>query len=270
MSPTSKDLMAFVDISWRGNAVRIEHEWINAQLNQAPLFVFLHEGLGSVAMWRDYPQVFCDALQVRGLVYSRPGYGHSTPRALEEAWQSDFMHQQAHVVLPALLSALNIQQAPWLFGHSDGGSIALLFASHQATAGVIVLAPHIHVENICIKSIQEAKVAYENTNLRQKLSRYHANVDSAFWGWSNIWLDPDFATWSIESDLSLITCPLLAIQGVNDEYGTLEQIRGIRDHVPQTELLELNDCAHSPHRDQPQALTQACLNFFSRHHNPLT
>ena len=256
---------SFVHIDWQGRAVRIEHQWLNAHLGDAPLLVFLHEGLGSLAMWRDYPQQLCDALGVRGLVYSRPGYGQSTPRDADEHWAPDFMHRQAHEVLPALLQALNVQEAPWLFGHSDGGSIALLFATRHATAGVIVLAPHIKVEDISVKSIAIAKETYENTDLRQRLNRYHADVDSAFWGWNRIWLAPEFRNWSIEHELFSITCPVLAIQGIHDEYGTLAQIRDIQRHVPHTQLLELENCGHSPHRDQAPTLTQACVTFFNAH-----
>ena len=171
------------------------------------------------------------------------------------------MHDQAHEVLPAMLKALNVLDAPWLFGHSDGGSIALLYAARHAAAGVVALAPHIRVEDVSVNSITKAKDAYENTDLRQRLARYHVDVDSAFWGWNCIWLAPEFRDWSIDDELSTITCPVLAVQGVNDEYGTLAQIRDIQKHVPHTQLLELNLCGHSPHRDQPQALTQACVNF---------
>ena len=257
-----------VDIDWQGRVVHIEHQWLNAHMAEAPLFVFLHEGLGSVAMWREYPQQFCNALSVRGLVYSRPGYGQSTPRDADEHWQPNFMHVQALEVLPALLKALDVRKAPWLFGHSDGGSIALLYAAHHATRGVVALAPHIRVEDVSVSSIALAKETYENTDLRQRLARYHVDVDSAFWGWNRIWLAPEFRDWSIEQELSSITCPVLAVQGINDEYGTLAQIRDIQRLVPHTELLELENCAHSPHRDQPQALTQACLTFFKAHPSP--
>jgi pimeloyl-ACP methyl ester carboxylesterase len=261
---------AFVNIDWQGRAVRIEHQWLNANLAEAPLLVFLHEGLGSLAMWRDFPQQLCNALGVRGLVYSRPGYGQSTPRDADEHWAPDFMHRQANEVLPALLQALNVTQAPWLLGHSDGGSIALLYASRHRTAGVMVMAPHIRVEEVSVQSIAKAKAAYENTDLRERLSRYHADVDSAFWGWNRIWLAPEFRNWSIETELSTLTCPVLAIQGIQDEYGTLAQIRDIQRHVAHTQLLELADCGHAPHRDQPQALTQACLTFFQSHLSPAT
>jgi pimeloyl-ACP methyl ester carboxylesterase len=223
--------------------------------------VFLHEGLGSLAMWKDFPRRLCDALGWRGLVYSRPGYGRSTPRAAEEAWGLDFMHRQAHEVLPALLRALHVDSPPWLFGHSDGGSIALLYAARFQPAGLVVLAPHIQVEDLSVNSIEQARIAYLETDLRQRLAKYHDDPDSAFWGWNGIWLHPPFRNWSIEAEIGAIACPLLAVQGVDDEYGTLEQIRGIARRVAPTRLLELPQCGHSPHRDQPEALIAAVLDF---------
>lgn len=259
---------AFAEIDWRGRHVRIEHAWLNAERTDAPLIVFLHEGLGSLAMWRDFPQRLCDAVGARGLVYSRPGYGRSTPREPEEFWDLDFMHRQAHEVLPALLDALDIDPAReklWLFGHSDGGSIALLYAARFGAGlqGTIVLAPHILVEDLSVASIEKARSAYETTDLRQRLARYHDDVDSAFWGWNRIWLHPPFRAWSIEGEIGTIACPLLAVQGLDDEYGTLEQIRGIARRVPQTRLLEMPDCGHSPHRDQPEALIRAVAEFLA-------
>lgn len=256
----------FIDIAWAGRPVRIEHQWIARDKTHAPLMVFLHEGLGSISMWRDFPQRVCEAAGCRGLVYSRPGYGRSTPRPVEEALNTDFMHRQAQEVLPTLLDALGVDTAtdkPWLLGHSDGGSIALLYAAHfaQCIAGAIVLAPHILVEDVSVSSIAKARTAYLETDLRQRLSRHHDDPDSAFWGWNDIWLRPDFRHWSIESEISAIACPLLAVQGLDDEYGTLEQIRGIARRVPQTQLLELPDCGHSPHRDQPDKLIAAISAF---------
>jgi pimeloyl-ACP methyl ester carboxylesterase len=256
----------FVEIDWAGRRVRIEHRWLNAARHDAPLLVFLHEGLGSLSMWRDFPQGLCDALGWRGLVYSRPGYGRSTPRAATEAWGVDFLHRQAHEVLPALLQALGVDSTrhpPWLFGHSDGGSIALLHAARRPTAvaGAIVLAPHIVVEDLSLASIARARQAYLETDLRQRLARHHDDPDSAFWGWNDIWLHPPFRHWSIEHEIATITCPLLAVQGLDDEYGTLAQIHGIAQQVTQTRLLALPDCGHSPHRDQPQAVIEAVLAF---------
>jgi pimeloyl-ACP methyl ester carboxylesterase len=260
----------FVDIDWAGRRVRIEHRWIAPSRRGRPLIVFLHEGLGSAAMWKDFPRRLCDAADCRGLVYSRPGYGRSTPRAAEEAWDLDFMHRQAHDVLPALFDALGIDcdaERPWLFGHSDGASIALLFAARYSkqVGGLIVLAPHIVVEDLAIESIEKARAAYLETDLRRRLAKYHADPDSAFWGWNDIWLHPTFRQWSIEKEIETITCPLLAVQGHDDEYGTLEQIRGIARRVPQAQLLELPDCRHSPHRDQPERLIAAATAFLQRH-----
>lgn len=259
----------FATITWRNQPVRLEYQWVGVRDAQAPVMVFLHEGLGSVSMWRNFPDQLCQALGCRGLVYSRPGYGNSTPRAADDHWAPDFMHRQADEVLPAFLRAVgvHVQKQPlWLFGHSDGGSIALLYATHhpKALAGAIVVAPHILVEEVSIASIAQARNAYLETDLRQRLARHHADPDSAFWGWNDIWLDPGFRPWRIDDQLGRITCPLMAVQGVDDAYGTLEQIRGIARKVPQCELLELQACGHSPHKDQPDRLIAAVTRFFQR------
>jgi len=199
-------------------------------------------------------------------VYSRPGYGRSTPRDKDERWDTDFMHRQAFEVLPALLSQLNIDQ-PWLFGHSDGGSISLLYASRysERCAGLIVVAPHIMVEEISITSIHIARDAYLHQGLRERLARYHDDVDSAFFGWNDIWLSPAFRDWSIEADLESIRCPVLAVQGENDEYGTMEQMYCIQRMLPDAVVLPVTHCGHSPHRDQPQLLTEAVAQFVTAH-----
>ncbi len=260
----------FADITVQGtfgeSALRIEHAWVGHTDANAPLVVFLHEGLGSVSMWRDFPHRLCQALGWRGLVYSRPGYGQSTPRQADEHWQPDFMHRQALDVLPALLAALGVdtaQRPVWLFGHSDGGSIALLHAALRPahTAGLVVLAPHILVEDISVASIEQARLAYLNTDLKQRLAKHHADPDSAFWGWNNVWLSAAFRSWNITAELATLACPVLAIQGLDDEYGTLAQIRGIRDAAPHTQLLELPACGHSPHKDQPQAVVDAVVGW---------
>ena len=256
-----------VPLAWDGQTIEIEIAWIHPERRTAPVMVFLHEGLGSVAMWKDFPQRLCDALGWRGLVYSRPGYGRSTPRPAAQAWGPDFMHRQARELLPALLQALGLSgpgaPALWLFGHSDGGSIALLHAAAAGTvlAGAIVLAPHILVEDLSVRSIETARRAYESGGLRAGLARYHDDPDSAFWGWNDIWLSPQFRSWNIMPELAHIRCPLLAVQGLDDKYGTLEQIRGIARQAPQTRLLELPDCGHSPHRDQAEVLIAAVQAF---------
>lgn len=258
----------WVELDWEGRRVRIEHQWLRRDDASAPLMVFLHEGLGSVSLWRDFPGQLCEALQCRGLVYSRPGYGQSTPRAADAPLAPDFMHRQAFELLPALLKALGVDAAvhkPWLLGHSDGGSIALLYAAcfPDNIAGAVVLAPHILVEDVSVASIAEARTAYAETDLRQRLARHHADVDSVFRGWNDIWLHPEFRDWNITQELATITCPLLAVQGVNDEYGTLEQIHGIAKVTPQCALVELADCGHSPHKDQPDRLIAAVQQFFN-------
>ena len=265
-------VVKFVEINWAGRPVRIEYQWLAREKTNAPLIVFLHEGLGSLAMWKDFPQQLCHATGARALVFSRPGYGRSTPRPAGQAWGLDFMHRQAHEVLPALLAALKVDREarpPWLFGHSDGASIALLYAARfpQGVAGAIALAPHILVEDCTVASIAKARTAYLESDLRQRLAPYHDDPDSAFWGWNQIWLHPPFRHWSIQTEIETICCPLLAVQGSDDEYGSMKQIRGIARQVPQTELLELQGCGHSPQRDQPDRLIAAAADFIQRH-NP--
>lgn len=253
----------------------LEYEWISPERTSSPLLVFLHEGLGSVAMWRDWPRQLCNAGGLRGLVYSRPGYGHSTPRPRQKKWPVDYMHTQAREVLPALLQAVGVDtrsDPPWLIGHSDGASIALIYAATypQRVAGLVVLAPHVFVEDISITSIQLARETYvttdtQDTGLRIKLARYHQDPDSAFWGWNDIWLNPAFRAWNIENLLPAISQPVLAIQGEDDEYGTMAQLDSIAKHVPQAHSLKLAACRHSPHRDQPQRVTRAALDFIAQH-----
>lgn len=262
----SADDASWVALHALGRDLRLEYRWLAPERRQAPLLVFLHEGLGSVSMWKDWPQQVCDAAGCRGLVYSRYGYGQSTPLAAGEKRAADFMHREAAEVLPALFAALGVdpaQDRPVLFGHSDGGSIALLYAALHplAVAGVVVAAPHIFVEPRTVAHIQLARQAYRDTDLRERLARHHADVDSAFRGWNDIWLDPGFAAWNIQASLPAITCPVLAMQGIDDEYGTLAQIRDIRRAAPQTQLLEIPDCRHSPHKDQPATVIQAIAGF---------
>lgn len=253
-------------LRWQGRDIRIEYRWAGSSDAAAPVMVFLHEGLGSVALWKDFPDLLCKTLGLRGLVWSRPGYGRSTPRAVDDQWAPDFMHRQAREVLPALFDALGIRR-PWLFGHSDGGSISLLHASMfpDALRGAIVLAPHIMVEELSVTSIAQARIAYQREGLRERLARYHDDVDSAFYGWNDIWLAPAFRNWNIEAALDAIRCPLLAIQGEDDEYGTMRQVLDIRDHLPDTEVLALPACGHSPHRDQPQAVIDAVQRLIATH-----
>lgn len=254
----------FAHIEWRGRPVRVEYQRIAPEREDAPVVVFLHEGLGSVAMWKDFPQQLCERGGFRGIVFSRPAYGRSTPRAQNEVWDVDFMHRQAHEVLPAFFDAIGLaNEKPWLFGHSDGGSISLLYAARfpDRVSGLVVLAPHLFVEDVTVANIELARKAYLETDMPQRLGRYHDDVDSAFWGWNRIWLYPPFRDWNIEAELHTIGCPVLAMQGVDDEYGTLRQIRDIARYVPRTTLLEIPHCGHSPHRDQPETAIVGAVSF---------
>lgn len=242
---------------------RLELERIDLGPAARATLVLLHEGLGSVAMWRDFPSRLAHATSCSTVVYSRHGYGQSDP--IEEPHGVRYMHDEALVVLPQLLDALCIDD-PVLVGHSDGASIALIHAGARLRPlrAVVAMAPHVFVEDISITSIEAAKRAYETTDLRERLARYHANVDSAFRGWNDIWLHADFRDWNIEEFLPSIACPVLAIQGEDDEYGTMEQVRRIARAVPDVEVLALSDCRHSPHRDQTQAVLEAITRFLDR------
>ncbi len=253
-------MIDFAQMQWRGQPLRIEYEWVGDSASTHPSVVFLHEGLGSLAMWKGFPERLCTDHGFKGLVFSRYGYGQSTPKPADERWTPEFMHAQAHEVLPALFEHLQITK-PWLFGHSDGASIALLHAARFDVAGIIVVAPHIFVEDVSIASIEQAREAYAGTGLRARLARYHADPDSAFRGWNDVWLSPAFRHWNIQTELATIRCPVLAVQGEDDEYGTLEQIRGIAQKLPKTRLLVIPKCAHSPHRDQPALLAREASRF---------
>lgn len=244
---------------------RLETVLIHPERSDCPWIVFLHEGLGSVGMWKEFPQALCNAVHCRGLIYSRHGYGRSD--ALANARAVDYMHAEAIDVLPQLLAQLDIRQ-PILFGHSDGASIALIHAATypDCVAGVIVLAPHIFVEQLSIDSIAAASQIYRTTDLKQKLSRYHDDPDSAFRGWNDIWLHPDFRAWSIEPLLPRICAPILAIQGEQDEYGTMAQIDELARAASAAGIvqrLKLQQCGHSPQKDQPQAVIEAAAGFIA-------
>lgn len=269
-------MSAKLTIDWCGREIAIEYRWTDAcetgnteNANDAspewPVMVFLHEGLGSVSLWKDFPDQLCARIGMRGLVYSRPGYGKSTPRDEDEHWAADFMHRQAYEVLPALLAHLGIQK-PWLFGHSDGGSIALLYAAQfpAGLRGAIVVAPHLFVEDISIQSIKLAREAYMQHGLRDRLARHHDEVDSAFFGWNDVWLSDAFKDWAIESVIPGIRCPLLALQGEQDEYGSLQQVLRIREFLSSAEVITLANCGHSPHRDRALELIAAVASFIQR------
>jgi pimeloyl-ACP methyl ester carboxylesterase len=227
----------------------------------APTLVFLHEGLGSVALWKDFPARVAEATGCPVLVYSRAGYGRSSPAVLPRA--PDYMHVEALTVLPALLDRLGIAD-PVLVGHSDGASIALLHAGSgsRPVRALVALAPHVFVEDMSIASIDEVRRQYETTDLREKLARRHADPDAAFRGWNDIWLAPAFRSWNIEACLPGVRCPLLLIQGRDDEYGSAAQLDAIERQVGgKVARIELADCRHSPHRDQPEATLAAIADF---------
>ena len=261
-----------IALDWDGQRIALEYQWLRPEGVTAgsPLVVFLHEGLGSVAMWKDFPLRLCEALHCRGLVLSRPGYGQSTPLAEGTRWEPDFLERQATEVLPAALEALGVDvqvQPLWLLGHSDGASIALIYAAayRDKVAGLVVLAPHCYVEDCTVDSIAALQAPAVRGPLVQRLERYHKAPEPVFQAWSGIWLDSAFRGWSIADRIPRIGCPVLAVQGLDDEYGTLEQIRSIARALPGTRLLELISCGHSPHRDQPQAVIAAVNHLMNNH-----
>lgn len=246
--------MELIDIK----GVRLEVQCIaGAPGATAPPIVFLHEGLGSVAMWQgregSWPEAVCAATGRGGIVYSRRGYGRSDPvpdvRGAGRL-QPDYMHREAWDVLPALLDALGVAQ-PVLLGHSDGASIALLHASRHPVQACVVMAPHVMVEDMSLRAIEQARTAFESGGLRERLARYHADVDGAFWQWNDAWLDPAFRGFDIRAECRRITAPVLAIQGHDDPYGSMRQIEEIAPTLGPFEMEKLVHCGHTPHRDHP-------------------
>ena len=231
---------------------------------RAPL-VFLHEGLGSVALWRDWPARLCAATGRAGWMYSRRGYGHSSPIVDVRGsgrLPPNYLHREALEVLPAVLKRLSIER-PVLVGHSDGATIALIHAAHHPVAACVVMAPHEMVEDVALRAIEQTRQAFENGPLRQRLARFHQDVDSAFWQWCDAWLNPAFHGFDIRDECRAITAPLLAIQGLEDEYATLAQLHELQRAVPHARLLEVPACGHSPQRDQPEAVNAAIGAFLA-------
>jgi pimeloyl-ACP methyl ester carboxylesterase len=239
----------------------IEYAAILADTTSRSTMVFLHEGLGSVALWRDFPGKVARRSGAPAFLYSRFGYGQSD--GLQERRTPRFMHEEALDVLPRLLDRFGIDR-PLLVGHSDGASIALIHAAlaGRPVAGLVCMAPHVFVEPVCVESIARLRRTYRTTDLRQRLARYHARVDDAFLGWADIWLKPEFLNWSIEDLIGRIEAPMLLIQGRDDEYGTLAQLDRIeaRAKGPASRLV-LDSCGHSPHRDQEAAVLDAIVEF---------
>lgn len=242
----------------------LEYEWLDAAPQDAGgrlTLVFLHEGLGSIRQWRDFPLRVVKATGCRALLYSRYGYGQSD--VLREAAAGvRFMHREALEALPELLAALRIER-PVLVGHSDGASIALIHAgAGHAVRAVAVMAPHVFVEPVCVQSIRKARDTFESSGLAERLGKYHRDPAKTFHLWADAWLDPAFLAWNIEEYLPGIACPVLALQGVDDEYGTMEQLERIRRGVRGScELVQLAACGHAPFREQPEATLAALTRF---------
>jgi pimeloyl-ACP methyl ester carboxylesterase len=248
--------MPFIAVTGR----QIEYRMIPGDHAQ-PTLVFLHEGLGSATLWRDFPDKVAGRLGARALLYSRFGHGQSDGLVAERT--SRFMHEEALDVLPALLDQFRIER-PLLLGHSDGASIALIHAAApgRPVAGLVLMAPHVFVEPITVESIARIRETYRTTDLETRLAKYHARVDDAFLGWADTWLRPEFLAWSIESLVADVSRPMLLIQGRDDEYGTLAQLDCIeaRAQAPVSRLA-LDRCGHSPHRDQEAAVLDAIVAF---------
>ncbi|TCK06983.1 alpha/beta fold hydrolase [Marinobacterium mangrovicola] len=255
----------FIDIDGRRHETRVFTP--EAYLFPDSAFVLLHEGLGCVALWKNFPQALADATGMDVVAYSRAGYGDSSPVKVPRPLS--YMHEEAEVWLPKILASLDYKKL-MLVGHSDGGSIALIHAGSCADpriSGVITLAAHVFNEPVCVASIEQAKEVYEQGGLRDSLARYHGdNVDVAFWGWNQAWLHPDFMAWNIEEYLPGIRVPLMAVQGENDEYGTTDQINAIcRQAGGACEPVLLPNCRHAIHRDAPAELIGAISGFISKY-----
>lgn len=240
---------------------RLEVRRIAGADDKAPL-LFLHEGLGSVAAWGGFPERMAEAAGRAAVLYSRRGYGRSTP--LDGPREPDYLHREALDVLPRVIGELGLEK-PVLFGHSDGASIALIFAAAfpDALSALILEAPHVFVEDITVKGVARMGAAARETELLPRLGRYHDDVEGIFWGWHDLWTAEHFRDWRIEG-LERITAPLLLIQGAEDEYGSLAQIDHIAERVSgPVERLVLEDCGHSPHREAGRQVMQESLRFLA-------
>ena len=246
----------------RVGACDLEYRMIGPAPEDAPTIVMLHEGLGSVGLWGDFPDRLQAATGFGVLAYSRAGYGASTPVKLPRPLH--YMHIEALEVLPKLLDQIGFRRG-LLLGHSDGASIAAIYAGGVAdhrVRGVAMIAPHFVVEDISVTSITEIKTAYEATDLKVKLARWHNDVDNAFYGWNGAWLDPKFRAWDISEYLAYIRVPVAIVQGINDQYGTIRQIETAEEecYCP-VEVTMIPGAGHSPHRDAPEATLNAISEF---------
>ncbi|HJU81454.1 MAG TPA: alpha/beta hydrolase [Acidimicrobiia bacterium] len=239
----------------------LEYRWVGPDSSRAPL-VFLHEGLGSIELWRDFPERLCAAAGRRGLAYSRLGNGWSEAPAGTR--RPDYMHDEARIVLPALLETL-VDRTPILVGHSDGASIALIFAgSGHAVEGMVLIAPHVFVEDRSLDAINAILEEFRSTDLATRMAKYHHDPGATFRGWNDIWLHPSFRSWNIEEFLPRIECPVLLIQGENDEFGTTAQLHSIESQVSgPTKRLLIKVAGHSPHLAFPVPVTEAAAAFLA-------
>ena len=243
------------------NGLRLEYRDFPAAHAGQPTLLLLHEGLGCVAMWRDFPAKLAAATGSRVVVWSRAGYGGSQPYA--EPRTPRYLHREAEEALPAFLAALQIER-PILIGHSDGGSIALIFAGAfpEVPLGIAVMAPHLFVEAVTLAGIRDARTAWETTDLAKKLTRrHHEQTPRVFREWNDTWLSPAFRDWNIEAYLPKIRCPVLAMQGEDDEYATMRQIDTIAKQVPGTQLCKIAECGHTLQRDQEEVVLTALAAF---------
>ena len=240
----------------------LEYRMLGPRPERAPTIVMLHEGLGCAGLWGDFPDKLQRATGTGVFVYSRAGYGQSSPVALPRPLT--YMHDEASDVLPALLDVIGFRRGI-LLGHSDGASIAAIYAgTHQdhRLGALVLIAPHFFTEDSGIASIVEAKTAYETTDLKQKLARWHKDPDNAFYGWNGAWLDPDFREWDITEQLTYIRVPMLIVQGKDDQYGTVKQIEAAeRECYCPVEVALLADARHSPQREQPEATFRVITDF---------
>jgi pimeloyl-ACP methyl ester carboxylesterase len=248
------------------NGNKLEVAWHGPGPDEALTLVFLHEGLGCVALWRDFPAKLAAATGCGAFVYSRLGYGKSDPCELPRPIR--FMHTEGIDVLPRVLEVAGIRECI-LVGHSDGGSIAIVYAGGTPAVplrGLITEAAHVFCEKLSVASIEKARVQYEQNDLRRRLENYHGpNTECAFRGWNDVWLHPDFMQWNIEEYLPGIKVPLLAIQGEDDQYGTPAQLEAIKRQAgPYTETLSIPDCRHAPHVEQEQATLDAMQQFIQK------
>lgn len=244
---------------------RLEYRMIGPRPTEAPTIVMLHEGFGSVGMWNNFPDRLVEATGAGVFAYSRAGHGKSSPVKLPQPL--DYMHREALETLPRVLSDIGFRRGLFL-GHSDGASIATIYAGSvqdHRVRGLALIAPHFFVEDISIRSIQEARVAYGQTDLRERLSPYHADVDNAFRGWSDVWLDPGFRAWNIIEELAYIRVPILIVQGEQDQYGTVRQIEAAQDecYCP-VDVALLPKAKHSPHREAAEETVTAVSEFANR------